>query len=203
MLDLTRLPEAELSAFVARQPWFRAHGREGAAARVLEATYVHTVAPLLAIALVEVATERGLNEIYQLPIGAAAGGRGRRAAEAIASLDGWTAYDALVRSRARGRARRPRPHRRRARTATSPRSSSSPPTGPGRRCRCPATGDAAADRRGPFEHLGRVGEELVLKVYRLLARRRQSRGRAAALPDARTASRTRPSCSAPTSIPAA
>ena len=58
MLDLTRLPEAELSAFVARQPWFRAHRSEGAAMRVVEATYVHTVAPLLAIALVEVATER-------------------------------------------------------------------------------------------------------------------------------------------------
>ena len=68
MLDLTHLPEAELSAFVARQPWFHPHGREGAAARVVEATYVHTVAPLLAIALLAVATERGLNEIYQLPI---------------------------------------------------------------------------------------------------------------------------------------
>ena len=30
MLDLTRLPEAELGAFMARQPWFRAHGREDA-----------------------------------------------------------------------------------------------------------------------------------------------------------------------------
>ena len=95
MLDLTRLPESELSAFVARQPWFRAHGREDAAARVLEATFVHTVAPLLAIALVEVATERGLNEIYQLP---SACGRTPIAdlPAAIASLDGWTAYDALA-----------------------------------------------------------------------------------------------------------
>ena len=94
MLDLTRLPEAELSAFVARQPWFRAHGREGAAARVLEATLVHTVAPLLAIALVEVAAERGLNEIYQLPIGLRREGE-RDDLDAIATLDGWTAYDAL------------------------------------------------------------------------------------------------------------
>jgi maltokinase len=94
MLDLTRLQESELSAFIARQPWFRAHGREGAAARVLEATFVHTVSPLLAIALAEVATERGLNEIYQLPVGL------RAAAEQgpppIASLDGWSVYDALA-----------------------------------------------------------------------------------------------------------
>ena len=94
MLDLTRLPEAELSAFVARQPWFLPHGREGAAARVVEATYVHTVAPLLAIALVEVATERGLNEIYQLPIALRPEGEASTA-EAIATVDGWTAYDAL------------------------------------------------------------------------------------------------------------
>jgi maltokinase len=95
MLDLTRLPESELSAFFARQPWFRAHGREGAAARVLEATFVHTVAPLLAIALVEVATERGLNEIYQLPVGLRPEAERAHQAAAIASLDGWTAYDAL------------------------------------------------------------------------------------------------------------
>ena len=95
MLDLTRLPEAELSAFVARQPWFRAHRSEGAAMRVVEATYVHTVAPLLAIALVEVATERSLNEIYQLPIGLRPEGEAGHVAP-IATLDGWTAYDALA-----------------------------------------------------------------------------------------------------------
>src|SRR3954454_7597928 len=93
MLELTRLPEAELSAFVARQPWFLAHGRESASARVAEATYVHTVAPLLAIALVEVAGERGLNEIYHLPIALRPEGEAS-SAEPIASLDGWTAYDA-------------------------------------------------------------------------------------------------------------
>ena len=96
MLDLTRLPESELSAFVARQPWFRAHGREGAEARVIEATFVHTVAPLLAIALVAVATERGLNEIYQLPVGLRPEFDRAHLAAAIASLDGWTAYDALA-----------------------------------------------------------------------------------------------------------
>jgi predicted trehalose synthase len=96
MLELTRLPQAELSAFIARQPWFRAHGREGAAARVLEATFVHTVEPLLAIALVEVATERGLNELYQLPVGLRPESDRMHLAAAIASIDGWTAYDALA-----------------------------------------------------------------------------------------------------------
>src|SRR6185436_3178392 len=95
MLDLTRLPESELSAFIAGQPWFRAHGREGAAARVLEATFVHTVEPLLAIALVEVATERGLNELYQVPVGLRPEAEGLHLAASIASIDGWTAYDAL------------------------------------------------------------------------------------------------------------
>ena len=96
MLDLTRLPESELRTFFARQPWFRARGREGAGARVLEATFVHTVAPLLAIALAEVATERGLNEIYQLPVGLQPESERGDLAAAIASIDGWTAYDALV-----------------------------------------------------------------------------------------------------------
>jgi trehalose synthase-fused probable maltokinase len=96
MLDLTRLPESDLSAFFARQPWFRAHGREGSAARVLEATFVHTVAPLLAIALVEVATERGLNEIYQLPVGVVPEHEHRHRTGEIASIDGWTVYDALA-----------------------------------------------------------------------------------------------------------
>ena len=96
MLDLTRLPESELSAFVARQPWFRAHDREGAEARVLEATFVHTVSPLLAIALVAIATERGLNELYQLPVGLRPEFDRAYLAAAISSLDGWTAYDALV-----------------------------------------------------------------------------------------------------------
>jgi hypothetical protein len=96
MLDLTRLPESELSAFVARQPWFRAHGREGAEARVLEATFVHTVAPLLAIAVVAVASERGLNELYQLPVGLRPESDRTHPAAAIASLEGWTVYDALA-----------------------------------------------------------------------------------------------------------
>jgi maltokinase len=95
MLDLRRLPPPQLGAFVADQPWFRAHGREGAQARVVEATFVHTLEPQLAIALVEVASERGLNEIYQLPLGLRPESAQGPVA-AVASLDGATAYDALA-----------------------------------------------------------------------------------------------------------
>ena len=175
MLDLTRLPESELSAFVARQPWFRAHGREGAAARVLEATFVHTVAPLLAIALVEVATERGLNEIYQLPVGLRPESERERPAAAIASIDGWTAYDALADPDLADELVDL------VRTAASAHTDVSavefqPPAGPGRRAAARLR-RAARDRRGAFEHLG--------------GRRRGAR--AQGLPAARTPATTRSS----------
>ena len=197
MLDLTRLPEAELSAFVARQPWFRAHGREGAAARVLEATFVHTVAPLLAIALVEVATERGLNEIYQLPVGLRPRVRPRstgRRDRVDRRLDGLRR---ALGSRARGRARRPRPHRReRAHRRLRHRV---PAPDRARRAACSRLRRAPADRRGPFEHLGRRRRGDRAQGLPAARTRRQSGARAAALPDGATASRTRRSCSAPTS----
>ena len=168
MLDLTRLPEAELSAFVARQPWFRAHGREGAAARVVEATFVHTVAPLLAIALVEVATERGLNEIYQLPVGLRPEAESRHVAGAIASIDGWTAYDALSDPELADELVDL------VRTAASAHSDDSaiefePRTGPdaGASARHPPSCGAIGEGHSNTSVV--VGEELVLKVYRRLA----------------------------------
>jgi maltokinase len=165
MLDLTRLPESELSAFVARQPWFRAHRREGAAARVLEATFVHTVAPLLAIALVEVATERGLNEIYQLPIGLRPEGDAGQA-EPIATLDGWTAYDALRDPALAGALVDL------MRDAAAVRSEAGaldfePAEGPDA-VPVPASGALRAIGEGHLNSSVVIGEELVLKVYRLL-----------------------------------
>jgi len=165
MLDLTRLPEAELSAFVARQPWFRAHRSEGAAMRVVEATYVHTVAPLLAIALVEVATERGLNEIYQLPIGLRPEGEAGHVA-AIATLDGWTAYDALADPELAGALVDL------VRDAGAVRSDVStidfrPVEGPDA-VPVPGSGSLRAVGEGHLNTSVVIGEELVLKVYRLL-----------------------------------
>jgi maltokinase len=165
MLDLTRLPEAELSAFVARQPWFRAHRSEGAAMRVVEATYVHTVAPLLAIALVEVATERGLNEIYQLPIGLRPEGEAGNVA-AIATLDGWTAHDALADPELAGALVDL------VRDAGAVRSDVStidfrPVEGPDA-VPVPGSGNLRAVGEGHSNTSVVIGEELVLKVYRLL-----------------------------------
>jgi maltokinase len=166
MLDLTRLPEPELSAFVARQPWFRPNGREGAAARVVEATYVHTVAPLLAIALVEVATERGLGEIYQLPIGLRAEGE-HGDADVIASLDGWTAYDALSDPEFAGELVDL------IRDAASVRSDDSAiefePTGGPDSVPVPPSAALGAIGEGHSNSSVVYGWELVLKIYRLLA----------------------------------
>ncbi|MDX6598547.1 MAG: maltokinase [Gaiellales bacterium] len=165
MLDLTRLPEAELSAFVARQPWFRAHRSEGAAMRVVEATYLHTIAPLLAIALVEVATERGLNEIYQLPIGLRPEGEADRM-PVIATLDGWTAYDALADPELVGAIVDL------VRDAGAVRSDVStlhfrPVDGPDA-VPVPGTGALRAVGAGHSNSSVVIGEELVLKAYRLL-----------------------------------
>jgi trehalose synthase-fused probable maltokinase len=166
MPDLTRLPEWELGAFFARQPWFRAHGREDAAARIAEATFVHTIEPLLAIALVAVATERGLNEIYQLPVGlrpeSGDGGTG-----AVAALDGWTAYDALT-----------DPElawelvdlvRTAACVETEISTIEFQPSGGPDSLPVPAAGGLRAIGEGHSNSSVVVGEELVLKVYRLLA----------------------------------
>jgi trehalose synthase-fused probable maltokinase len=166
MLDLTRLPESELSAFVERQPWFRPNGREGAAARVVEATYVHTVAPLLAIALVEVATERGLGEIYQLPIGLRPEGEHCQA-DAIVTLEGWTAYDALSDPDFAGELIDL------VRDAASVRSEDSAiefePTGGPDSVPVPAAADIGAIGEGHSNSSVVFGGELVLKIYRLLA----------------------------------
>ena len=166
MLDLTRLPEAELSAFVARQPWFHPHGREGAAARVVEASYVHTVAPLLAIALLAVATERGLNEIYQLPIALRPDGEASTA-EAIATVDGWTAYDALSDAQVAGELIDL------IRTAAAASSADSSlefvPAGGPDSVPVPATSTFRAIGEGHSNSSFVYGEELVLKVYRLLS----------------------------------
>lgn len=166
MLDLTRLPEPELSAFVARQPWFRPHGREGAAARVVEAAYVHTVAPLLAIALVEVGSERGLNEIYQLPIALRPEGE-PSTADPIASLAGWTAYDAL--SDPEVTAELIDSIRNAAVIRKDDAVIEFVPIGGPDAVPVPPTGALRAIGEGHSNSSAVYGEELVLKVYRLLS----------------------------------
>ncbi len=165
MLDLTQLPEAELGAFLARQPWFRANGRENVQARVLEAVFVRSVSPLLAIALVEVGGERGLNEIYQLPLGLRPEGEPRPGA--IASLDGWTAYDALADPELEYELT---DLIRKAATARSDLATvdfepaSKPEALPE-----PSSGGVRTIGEGHSNTSVVIGEELVLKIYRLLA----------------------------------
>jgi maltokinase len=166
MLDLTRLPEAELSAFVARQPWFRAHGREGAAARVLEATFVHTASPQLAIALVEVAAERGRNEIYQLPVGLRPEAEPGHA-EPIASLDGWNVYDALTDSELAGAL--VDLVRDAVGVSTDVSAIDFEPVGGPDSLPVPQSGALRPIGEGHSNSSVVIGEELVLKVYRLLA----------------------------------
>ena len=166
MLDLTRLPEAELSAFFARQPWFRPHGREGAAASVVEAAYVHTVPPLLAIALVAVASERGLNEIYQLPLSLRPEGE-PCSADPIASADGWTAYDAL--SDPEASAELIDSIRNAAVVRRDDAVIEFVPTGGPDAVPVPSGATLRAIGEGHSNSSVVYGEELVLKVYRLLS----------------------------------
>ena len=180
MLDLTRLPEAELSAFVARQPWFRAHRSEGAAMRVVEATYVHTVAPLLAIALVEVATERGLNEIYQLPIGLRPEGEAsacaRRSRRSTAGRR--TTRSPIPSSPARSSTSCATP----ARCDSDVSTIDFLPVGGPRRRPGAGLGRAAGDRRGSPQHVGRDRRGAGAEGLPAAHRGRQPGGRAAALP---------------------
>jgi maltokinase len=93
--DLTQLPQAALAEFVTTQPWFRSRVAESSTARVLEAVTVREETPCLALAIAEVAIEHGWSELYQLPLGL------RRLEDGwqdgvIATLGGWTVYDALA-----------------------------------------------------------------------------------------------------------
>ncbi len=129
---------------------------------------MHTVAPLLAIALVEVATERGLNEIYQLPIALRPEGEASAAAARSPSSTAGrpTTRPPTPRSRASSSTSSARPRPRAART---PRSSSCRPAGPDS-VPVPAAGDAARrSARATRTARSSYGEELVLKVYRLLS----------------------------------
>ncbi len=133
---------------------------------MVEATYVHTVAPLLAIALVEVATERGLNEIYQLPVGLRPEGEHSHA-EAIATVEGWTVYDALTDPELAGALVDLVRDAARVETDVSVidfQPSDGPDALP-----VPPSGALRAIGEGHSNSSVVLGEELVLKVYRLLA----------------------------------
>jgi trehalose synthase-fused probable maltokinase len=95
MIAPSLLGDAEVVEFLSGQDWFDPRGRGVLNARVVEAPAVRDEPPQLAIAIVEVVFEGGLQQLYQLPLGLASGG-GEPRWGIIARHDGWTVYDAVV-----------------------------------------------------------------------------------------------------------
>jgi maltokinase len=85
------IPEEALREFVLGQRWFGSKSREIGHVTVVAAPVVRADELALALALVEIRFHAGTHELYHVPIGF------RRAwdGEAIAAVEGWTAYDAL------------------------------------------------------------------------------------------------------------
>ena len=86
------IPEDALREFVLRQRWFGSKSREIGHLTVVAAPVVRSQEPALALTLVEVRFHAGTHELYHVPIGF----RRAWAGEAIATVEEWTAYDALA-----------------------------------------------------------------------------------------------------------
>src|SRR6266508_909187 len=122
MIAPSLLGDAELVEFLSGQDWFDPRGRGVLYARVIEAPVVRDEPPQLAIAIVEVVFEGGVQQLYQpepelvelldapfvevvfeggvqqlyqLPLGLTPPG-GEPRWGIVARHDGWTAYDAVV-----------------------------------------------------------------------------------------------------------
>jgi maltokinase len=95
MIAPSLLGDAELVEFLSGQDWFDPRGRGILNARVIEAPMVRDEPPQLAIAIVEVVFEGGVQQLYQLPLGLAASG-GEPRWGIISQHEGWTVYDAVV-----------------------------------------------------------------------------------------------------------
>ena len=86
------IPEEALREFVLRQRWFGSKSREIGHLTVVAAPVVRSEDPALALTLVEVRFHAGTHELYHVPIGFRRSWDG----EAIATVEEWTAYDALA-----------------------------------------------------------------------------------------------------------
>ena len=205
MLDLTRLPEAELSAFVARQPWFRAHGREGAAARVRRGHA--TCTPSRRCSRSRSSRSRpsaGSTRSTSCRSALRPEGERERPPSAIATRRRLDGLRRALRPRARGRARRPRPHAAAARDSDVSAIEFLPDRRARLPCPVPASGDAAR-RSARATRTRSVVDRRGARAQGLPAARgrRQPGGRAAALPDRARLREHARRCSAPTSTPAA
>jgi maltokinase len=92
---VSRLPEDGLREYVAGQRWFGAKSRELSRVQLSDAPVARSIAPALALGLVDVRFPEGTHETYYLPVGL------RPAAEGwsegvIGEVDGYTLYDALT-----------------------------------------------------------------------------------------------------------
>jgi maltokinase len=85
------LPEEELREFVLGQRWYGSKSDEVASVRPVDAFPLRDGGePLLAVAVVEARFQSGTHDLYNVPVGLRRG-----AAAGFASVDGWSAVDAL------------------------------------------------------------------------------------------------------------
>jgi maltokinase len=85
------LPEEELREYVLAQRWYGSKSEEVASVRAVDAFPLRPgdEEPLLAVAVVEVRFAAGTHDLYNVPLGL------RRGRGGFASVDGWSAFDAL------------------------------------------------------------------------------------------------------------
>ncbi|MFL5921324.1 MAG: phosphotransferase [Gaiellaceae bacterium] len=86
------LPEEELREFVLAQRWYGSKSEEVASVRAVDAFPLREEGePLLAVAVVEARFQSGTHDLYNVPVGLRRGAGG-----GFASVDGWSALDALA-----------------------------------------------------------------------------------------------------------
>jgi maltokinase len=87
---LLALPEEELREWVLEQRWYGSKSDEVVQVQAVDAFPLRDrEEPLLAVAVVETRFQTGTHELYNVPVGL------RRGKGGFASVDGWSAYDAL------------------------------------------------------------------------------------------------------------
>jgi trehalose synthase-fused probable maltokinase len=94
-LDLRRIGEERLIAFVTEQRWYASKTREIARAAVLDVVPLDASgSPRCYVALVEVGFHPGTHETYQVLLGAREAGEGWSEG-VVGKVDGWTVYDGV------------------------------------------------------------------------------------------------------------
>lgn len=92
---LGSIDESELIAYVGPQRWFGAKTRELAHATIVDFAVVRREAAPFAVAITELRFDTGTHDTYQLLLGFRTADEEERE-DVVASVDGWTAYEALA-----------------------------------------------------------------------------------------------------------